>query len=298
MKSKISENVSNIVDTLYKKNFGRNIFLFAMGMLVSALGFNLFFEPYDIIPTGSSGLAFLISTITKIDMALVTFGVSLMLLIIALIFNGWEYALKMIAVTVLYPTFLKSTTLITRFIDLENTSLFLIMVMGGAMLGLSSGLVRKSGFNPGGFNVIYDIIKKYFYIGIGTSTFIVNVILISASGFIFCLNNAIYAIISLIVSSYVVDRIIIGISNNKVFYIITEKPLEIKSYVMDKLHYSITEVKVRGGYTNKRRKMLMSVVPTIEYLKLKELVSEIDPNVFFLIVDAYDSSVKKNCKNM
>ena len=35
-----------------------------------------------------------------------------------------------------------------------------------------------------------------------------------------------------------------------------------------------------------------------EYLKLKELVREIDPSVFFLIVDAYESSVKKNCKNL
>ena len=57
-------------------------------------------------------------------------------------------------------------------------------------------------------------------------------------------------------------------------------------------------INVRGGYTNKKRKMLMCVVPTIEYLKLKELVGAIDPSVFFLIVDIYESSVKKNCKNM
>ena len=114
----------------------------------------------------------------------------------------------------------------------------------------------------------------------------------------FGLSNAIYAIISLIISSYVVDKVIIGISNNKVFYIITERPLDIRDYIIDKLHYSVTVVNARGGYSNKRRKMLMCVVPTIEYLKLKELVSEIDPNVFFLIVDTYDSSVKKNCKNM
>ena len=77
------------------------------------------------------------------------------------------------------PLFLKSTTLVTRFIDLENTSLFLIMVIGGAGLGLSNGLVRKSGFSPGGFCVIYDAMKKYFYVGIGTSTLVVNIVLIS-----------------------------------------------------------------------------------------------------------------------
>ena len=298
MRDKVQMEVSSIIDTLYKKNFGRNIFLFAMGLLISAFAFNLFFLPYDVIPTGSGGLALLLSRFTNIDVSLVTFGVNLIILVIAFIFFGWQYALKMIAVTVLYPCFLKSTTLITRFIDLENTSLFLIMVIGGAMLGLSTGLVRRSGFNPGGFSVVYDIFKKYFYISIGASSVIVNAGLIIVSGFMFGFDKAIYATIALLISSYVVDRVIIGISNNKVFYIITSKPAEIRDYIMDKLHYSVTVVNARGGYTNKRRKMLMCVVPTIEYLKLKELVSEIDPQVFFLIVDTYDSSVKKNCKNM
>ena len=298
MSNIVNINVSTILDNLYKKNFGRNIFLFTMGLLVSALSFNLFFDPYNVIPSGSGGLALLISEFFNLDVALVTFLVNSTLLVLAFIFLGREYGVKMIAVTILYPVFIKSTTLITRFIDLENTSLFLIMVIGGAGLGLSSGLVRKSGFNPGGFGVIYDLLKKYLYVGIGTSTLIINTVLISLSGFMFGLNNAIYAIISLIVSSYIVDRVIIGISDNKVFYIITDNPLEIREYIMDKLHYSVTVIKARGGYTNKRKKMLMCVVPTIEYLKLKELVSEIDPNAFFLIVDAYESSVKKNCKNM
>lgn len=298
MKDIINNNISNILKDAYKKNFGNRLFLFVMGMLISAMAFNLFFEPYGVIPMGSSGLAFLISEIIDVDVSIITLGVNLILLLIGYIFFGWDYAVKLIAVTLLYPTFLKSTTLITRFIDLENTSLFLIVVMGGAGLGLSTGLIRKSGFNPGGFSVLFDIMKKYFYLGIGTSTMIVNIFLIVASGYIFGFDNAIYAIISLLISSYIVDKVIIGISNNKVFYIITEKPAEIRDYIMNNLHYSVTLVNARGGYSNKRKKMLMCVVPTIEYLKLKELVSAIDSKVFFLIVDTYESSVKKNCKNM
>ena len=298
MNKMIDIDVYKILDNLNKKNFGRNIFLFSMGMLISALAFNLFFEPYNIIPMGSSGISLLLTEIVDIDVAVINLIINLILLILGLIFFGFDYALKLVAVTFLYPFFLKSTTLVTRFTDLENTSLFLIMVIGGAMLGLSSGLIRKSGFNLGGFNVIYDIMKKYLYMSIGNSSTIVNAIMIITSGFIFGISNAIYAIISLLVSSYIVDKVIIGISDNKVFYIITDKPLEIRDYIMDKLHYSVTIIKARGGYTNKRKNMLMCVIPTIEYLKLKELVSEIDPKVFFLIVDTYESSVKKNCKNM
>ena len=290
--------VSDIIDNLAKKNFGRNIFLFAMGMLISALAFNLFFEPYNVIPVGSSGLVLILSNFIDMDISLISFLISLVILVIAFLFFGFDYSLKLIAVTILYPTFLKSTTLITRFIDLENTSLFLIMVIGGAMMGLSSGLIRRSGYNPGGFSVFYDILYKYLHISIGTSGIIINGILITLSGFMFGMERAVYAIIGLLVSSYIVDKIVIGISDNKVFYIITEKPLYIKEYIIDKLHYSVTVINARGGYTNKKRKMLMCVVPTIEYLKLKQLVSVIDSKAFFLIVDAYESSVKKNCKNM
>ena len=298
MNKKKDLSVYEILDRLNKKNVGLKIFYFAMGLLISALAFNLFFEPYNIIPTGSGGLAFLISYLTSMDIALITLIVNLFLLVLGLIFFGYDYSLKLLAVTIMYPMFLKSTTLITRLIDLEGTSLFLIMVIGGAMLGFSSGLIRKSGFNAGGFNVIYDIMKKYFYMSIGISSVIVNILLIVISGFIFGFNSAIYAVIALLISSYVVDRVIIGISNNKVFYIITNKPFEIRDYIIDKLHYSVTVIDARGGYTNRKRKILMCVVPTIEYLKLKELVRVIDPNLFFLIVDTYDSSVKKNCKNM
>ena len=289
-------SVYEIVDIINKKNLGNKMFLFVMGMLISALAFNLFYEPYNVVPSGSGGLALLVSNFIKLDLSLIVLIINVILLVIGLIFFGFGYAIKMLAITLLYPSFLEATTLITRYIDFENASLFLIMLIGGGLLGLSSGLIRKSGFNPGGFSPLYDILKKYFHLSYGVSGFIINVIIIGSSGYIFGLSNAIYAIISLVVSSYMVDRVVIGISNNKVFYIITDNPNELRNAIMNKLNYMVTIVKARGGYSNKKKKILMCVVPTIEYLKLKELVSALDSSAFFLIVDAYDSSVKKNCK--
>ena len=293
-----SFDIEKFLYDLNKKYLGKKIFLFSMGLLVSALAFNLFFNPYDVIPVGSNGLALIIGQFVSVDISLVILIVNLILLIIGLVFFGFDYSLKMLAVTFLYPFFVTTTTLITRYVDLENTSLFLVMVFGGGMLGLSSGLVRKSGYSPGGFCVLYDLMYKYLHISIGTASTIINLILIVCSGFIMGFPSAVYAIISLLVSSYIVDRVIIGISDNKVFYIITKKPLDVKDYIVDKLNYSVTVIPARGGYSNKKKTMLMCVVPTIEYVRLKELVRKIDKDVFFLIVDVYDSSVKKNCKNV
>ena len=97
--------VSQIIDDLNKKKFGKRFFLFVMGMLFAAMSFNLFFKPYNIIPSGSSGLAFLISYISTLDVALVSLCINIVLLLIGLIFFGKDYAIKMVAVTVLYPVF-------------------------------------------------------------------------------------------------------------------------------------------------------------------------------------------------
>ena len=70
-------SVSNIIDDLAKKNFGRNIFLFDMGMLISALAFNLFFEPYNVIPVGSNGLVLILSNFIDIDVSLISLIISL-----------------------------------------------------------------------------------------------------------------------------------------------------------------------------------------------------------------------------
>ena len=291
-------DINLFFEKLYKKNFGKNLFLFVMGLLLGALAVNLFFEKYNIVSSGSSGLAILLANYSSFDISLLIFIISLICLILGLIFFGYEYAAKMLAVTFIYPLFVACTSFLTKYIDLEDTSLFLIVVFGGAMMGFSSGLIRKSNYSPGGFCVLIDLMHKYLNISIGTSTLIIYLIIIIFSGNIMGLENAIYASISLIVSAYIIDKVIIGISDNKVFYIVTTKPLDVRDYIVEKLNYSVTVINARGGYTNKKRKMLMCVVPTIEYVKLKELISEIDNKAFFLIVDTYESSVKKNCKNM
>lgn len=291
-------DINDFINDLHKKHFLKNLLLFLAGVFISAFAFNLFYQRYSVVAGGSTGLSILLNNFITLDISIIILILNLICLMIGLIFFGWKYAVKMLAVTFIYPLFVKGLLYLTNLINLEDTSMFLVMVVGGGLTGYANGLIRNSGYSPGGFYSLYDLMSKYLHISIGMANTIINVILISLGGFFFGMDKAIYAIISLLVSSYVVDRVTIGISDNKVFYIITNKPLEVKEYVNDKLNYDVTVVNARGGYTNKRKKMLMCVVPTIEYVKLKEIVNEIDDKAFFLIVDAYESSVKKKCKNM
>ncbi len=288
------EYLNSFFEKLYKKNFWKNLGSFLIGALITAIAFNLFFEGYGVIPTGSGGLALILTKYIPFSSSILLLIIGLICLIVGLILYGFEYAIKMLLMTFLYPLLVSLTALFTRYIDLGDTSLFLIVVFGGGLVGFANGLIRNSGYNPGGFAVIFDIMHQYLHISIGVATVIVNLTLMLFCTFTFGLEAAIYSIISLIVSSYITDRVMFGISDNKVFYIITTKPLEIKDYIIDKLHYSVTLVNARGGFSNKKKKVLMSVISTREYVKVRELLKKIDPEVFFLIVDAYESNVRKN----
>ena len=57
---------------------------------------------------------------------------------------------------------------------------------------------------------------------------------------------------------------------------------------MEKLGHGVTIFPVKGGYTNENQKMLMCVIPTREYYKLKEGISKIDEESFFVITDSYE----------
>lgn len=292
----LTQTTNHILYNITNKNYGKNFFLLIVGTLLGALAFNLFYQPYDVIPTGSTGLSVLVNEYFKIDQAIMIFIINFIMFLIGLIVYKPKYATKYLLITIIYPVFVKATTLITNNIDFEHSSLFLIMIFGGIFSGLSSGLIRKSGYTPGGFSVIFDILHDKIHISIGTASVIVNVIMISISSLIFGLDKALYAIIAMIATSYVMDKVIIGISNNKVFYIITNHPQEIRDCIIDKFHYSVTIVKTKNGL--RKKKLLMTVIPTVEYLALKETVIKLDREAFFLIVDTYESSVKKNCKNM
>ena len=91
----------------------------------------------------------------------------------------------------------------------------------------------------------------------------------------------------------------LGISDSKVFYIITKKDAEVRRFILDELHYELTNFDVKGGFLKMKNKVLMSVIPTKDYYKLKEGIKLIDPKAFISITDSYEvvnpnKKIKKN----
>lgn len=280
-------NFKKFSQELNAKNVYKNFFTYIMGVLVGGLAVSVLYEPYSIVTSGSTGIAFLLTKVIDIDLSLMIFVVCSLLLALGFAVFGIEYGTKNILITILSPIFVKAATLVNHVVNFEGVSMLLLAVLAGILSGVSTGLVRKSGYSPGGLGVLYDIVNRRFKISIGNASLICNSIIMLLSLFTFGLSSFIYGFIALYVSSIITDRIMIGISNNKAFYIITKKPKEVREYIINNLNYTVTIVNARGGYSNKKKKMLLCVIPTISYTRVKEVVKEIDKDVFFLITDSY-----------
>ena len=106
--------------------------------------------------------------------------------------------------------------------------------------------------------------------------------------FTFGVSKIMYSIINLYIVSMMTDKVMIGISSSKSFFIITSHESEIKKYIMDELGHGVTLLEGNGAFTGNRQKVLMCVIPTREYFVAKEGIHEIDPNAFFVVADAYE----------
>lgn len=113
-------------------------------------------------------------------------------------------------------------------------------------------------------------------------------LIVAFSAIVFGPIHLMYSILVLYIISIMSDRVILGISDSKAFFIITEKDDEIRDYVLNVLGHGATIFKAKGGLNNKNQNVLMCILPTKDYYKLKAGINEIDKEAFFLATDAYE----------
>lgn len=284
--------IEDIKKRIDNKNIYKNFCTFIFGCLIAGISVSVFYNPNDVVTTGCTGLSILVNRYTNIDLSLIVLVFSSILLVISFLVFGIEYGAKNVLGTILFPIFIKAASIINNYVSFEGTSLFLLILIGGVLSGISFGLIKRSGYSLGGFYVVYDILNSKFKISVGKASLFTNIVIIFISSFVFGFDKCIYAAIGLYISSYIGDKIMLGISSNKAFYIVTSKYKDVKDYIINNLGHTATIVNAKGGYSNRSKKMILCVVSTPEYIKMKEVIKEIDKDVFFLITDSYSTTNK------
>ena len=290
-----SKETENILNKILEKDKVKRYYYLAVGAFLLALSFNLFFAPNNLVTGGISGISIVINNVFGINRTYFIIISYIVLLLISYVVLGRESTKNSLIGSLLYPLFVFLTEDLARYIQFDINNMLLIVLFGALINGIGSGLTFKYGFSTGGSDIICQIMSKYFKISIGDSIKFLNITIILLSGFfigngIYAWENVMYAIIAIYIIGILNDKVLLGVSSSKSFYVITENETSIKHFLMEELGHGVTVLEGRGGYTGDRKKVLMCVIPTKEYFLAKEGILELDKSAIVLINDVYQSS--------
>ena len=278
----------NIINQVQKRDIIKRIIILLISLLVLSFVYNLLLLPTDLVAGGVNGIAIITNYVYEIDSSLMIFLISLSCLFFSLMYLGKERTLGSILATFIYPLFVKLTALLTQNITINYDDKFLIIIFAGVIGGLANGFIYKTGFSNGGLPIISQILYKYHKIPIAKSSMMINSIIIIIGSIFFGWSMLMYAIILVFINNLMIDKVLLGISNNKAFYIVTTKEKEVREYIMNNLKHTVTIFDVKGAFLEKKRNVLFSVIPKRDYYRLTEGIKLIDPKVFFVVEDAYE----------
>ncbi|MEG1892833.1 MAG: YitT family protein [Bacilli bacterium] len=276
-----------------EKNYKLEIFngvFFVIGVLLLAFCYNLFLLPNDFVIAGLSGVSLVVHKLTGLNPTIFIYISSFILIVISFIFLGFEKTKYTIIGSILYPLMITFTApFVVYLIDYVSFSdTILTVLFAGVLFGIGSGLVYKCGFTTGGNDVLMQIMNKHFKISETKALMFMNVIVIGFGVAIFGFEKGVYSIIIMFISSLLIDKIIYGISESKLFYVFSKDARKLKKAIFEEFETGYTILPTKGGYSHTNGNLIMVVVTNRDYYKFKTKILELDPKAFFIISDCYE----------
>lgn len=265
-----------------KKQLPRYFFL-TIANLIAAINFNLFSKPINLVTGGSPGLSLVISNIVDLSTSDIITIIYIITFVLGIVFLDKNSVVGILFASIIYPIFVYLSEDITSIIVFNYSDIFLITILSACISGVSNGLIYKNGFASSGVGIIAPVLHKYFKVSISSANFCINALIVLFGGYLFGFNIILLAIVYLYISNFICNRIILGVSKNKVLFIHSQKYQDIVEFLYQK--YGITSTIFDKDDDTK---MLMIVLKNSNYLVVKNALEKIDSDIFFTTSNCYE----------
>ncbi|NTW04867.1 MAG: YitT family protein [Peptococcaceae bacterium] len=250
------------------------------GAFITALGLDLFLIPAKITAGGLSGLSTVLHYIVGVPVGLTMLALNIPLFLIAIYRLGARFGFRSLYGTLILSLFID---LMVPFLPVVTTDPLLSCLYGGVLVGLGLGLVFKSRGTTGGTDLAAAILRTYTGANVGQLLFLMDGAVVLLTGLAFrSWELALYSMITIFVSAWLIDLVQEGISYAKAFFIISNKSVEMTEALLYDLERGTTILRGKGGYSGEDKDVLLVVVNRAEVTKLKDLIHNIDKYAFVI----------------
>ena len=256
--------------------------------VIYAIGFDWLYAPNAI---GFGGVTAL-GQILNFLIPAIPVGTVVLVANIPLFLLGWKFLGGGTLLSSLYA--MAATSILVDLINVLFTfspiDPMLASIFGGALVGLSLGVIFSQGATTGGTDLIARLLKLPFgWLPMGKLLMAVDLVLLGAVSLVFrSLYSAMYGLVALYISSLVMDFVLYGMDTSKVAYIITRDPGAVADSLLRELDRGVTILHGEGAWSGEARPVLMCAFKQRQIVSLKQLLHQSDPEAFMIVCDAHE----------
>lgn len=254
--------------------------------LLASISVNFFYQPGHIYSSGITGVAQILTTLSK-DLIGVHVPVSLALLLlnIPLFFLGWFKIGHKFTIFTGITVVLTSIFMQIMPEEVLSDDPIICAIFGGAVMGAGIGYALKSGLSSGGLDFLSIAIRKKTGKTIGSISIIFNLFIMLAAGILFGWQYALYSALAIFVSGKVTDAVYTKQKKMQVT-IITRYPDRVIHTIQHRMRRGITIInEAEGAYHHDKQTVLLTVVTRFELPLLRSAMKEADPKAFVSIAE-------------
>lgn len=264
----------------------REYLFIVLGVLFTAVGLDMFLVPNRIAAGGVSGIATIIHYAAYFPVGATMLAINIPLFMIGVKRLGMGFGLRSLFGTIVLSLLID---IMVPVVPVPTRDPLLASIYGGIIVGIGLGIVFRNKGTTGGTDLAAAIINNYMKLRVGVVLFVIDASVIVTAGIVFkSAELALYALLTVFLTTRVVDIVQEGFGYAKAALIVSHKPEEVAEAILRKLDRGATALLGKGMYTGADRDVILSVVTRSEISTLKELVASIDPMAFVILTDVHE----------
>lgn len=259
--------------------------LIILGSAVGASAYPMFLTSNAIAPGGLTGVAMILNHLLHWPI-----GVTSLLLCVPLFLAGWKqsgvlFVLRSVGATVLFSLLIDLLPL-----PAVTDDILLASVFGAVLLGVGLGMILLGGGTTGGTDMLAELLHRRFpSVRVGVFLACADGCVILAAALVMGARAALYALINIAISAYVIDQVLSGTGKAKACFIISDLSERISTRIMQEMERGVTLLNATGAYSGAGKNLIICVCAAREIARLKQIVKLEDQKAFMFITDTHET---------
>ena len=253
-----------------------------LGNILFALTLKLFVMPSGLIMGGATGVALAVNRAFGLSVSGVLLVFNVSMLILGWLVLGRTFAISTLASTFLSPVALEFwERLLGDYVLTDD--LLLCTVFAGLGIGVSLGMVIRAGASTGGMDIPPLVLNKLCRLPVSVSMFFFDLLILLTQAMSTPADQILYGILVVLISTTVLDKVIMVGTTRTEVKIISSKADEIRAAILSQIDRGVTILHGEGGYLHQPTQLLLCVVSNRELPRLEKLIHSIDPASFVIV---------------